>query len=107
MLENVSLPESDFILSCYALPFCDPQYFKRMWNEVLGSLNSKGIFAGNFFGKNDSWADRGITTLSIFEIEKMIAGYECLYMEENEHDGDTLQGEKKHWHNIDLVIRKY
>src|SRR3989344_844668 len=47
----------DFISAQYALPFSPPEAFDEMFGRLVESLKIGGVFTGQFFGKEDSWAD--------------------------------------------------
>lgn len=38
-----------FINASFSLPFCSPENFESLWENIKNSLKSKGVFAGQFF----------------------------------------------------------
>lgn len=68
-----------------------------------------GYFVGNFFGKNDSWANikDQMTFLSKEEVINLFNGtFEIIEFNEIEKDGKTGLGKMKHWHIYNIIARK-
>ena len=107
--EEVHLAENSALLvnASFSLPFCPPDYFETLWQQILSSLVSGGRFSGQLFGDRDSWAGSGsMTHHTRAEVERLLA---CLVLErfdEEESDGTTIDGDPKHWHIFHIVARK-
>lgn len=43
------LPQFDVIVASFSLPFCPPQHFEYVLNQLLHKLKPKGYFIGTFF----------------------------------------------------------
>jgi SAM-dependent methyltransferase len=108
--EDLALePESyDLINASMALPFCEPERHKELWERIRAALKPRGVFSGHFFGKHDGLAhDRpDMTFLWQSEVESMLIGLEIVEFSEHELDRETAQGEMRHWHYFDVVVRK-
>ena len=54
--EKMRLSPSYFINAQFSLSFCAPGHFGNVWNKIVTSLQSRGIFFGDFLGNKDSWS---------------------------------------------------
>ncbi len=105
--EEIKLMKCNFLNASYSLPFCRPEFFSRLWNEIENSILKGGRFAGNFFGKNDSWVNNKMMTFhSIEDVKKLFKNFEIEFMEEKDEDGITASGESKHWHVYSVIAKK-
>lgn len=105
--ENISLPKADLVNASYSLPFCLPDSFEELWIKITNAIKVDGIFVGNFFGTNDTWAVKDNMTFHTKEqLEKMFEDFEIKHFEEVEDDGSTATGELKHWHVFNVVASK-
>lgn len=110
-IEKAALPNAMLVNSSFALPLCPPESFFPLWSRTVAALFAGGRFAGQFFGKRDSWADpekgkTGITFLSRRQAEDLLSGLEVEYFAEEEHDSTTPRGKTKHWHVFHVVAHK-
>jgi len=97
----------DLVSAQFSLPFTSPEQFQRVFNSLTASLVQGGIFAGQFFGEKDSWADRpGMTFHTTEELDALLSSYEVLVRDEEDRDGEARSGELKHWHVFTIVARK-
>ncbi len=105
--KGVILPPADLILASYSLPFCRPQHFPALWEQVAHSVKPGGRFAGNFFGPRDSWANVPKMTFHTAEqVRALMDGLEIETFEETEEDGQSANG-PKHWHVFTVIARKW
>ena len=105
--------EFDLVHASYALPFCDPAHFDRLWASLCATLRPGGMFAGQLFGDRDAWArepPEGVvgpmTFLSRERVEQLIAGFEVVELEEEERERPTTMGVLKDWHLFHLLLRR-
>lgn len=96
----------DVIVAGFSLFFLRPWEFGQVWPRLVTALRERGIFGGQFLGVHDDWASRGYTTHTRGEVEALFGGFEILYLEEVERDGETMLREPKHWHVFHVVARK-
>jgi SAM-dependent methyltransferase len=106
--EALKLPRNcDLINASFCLPFCPPQHFSHLWEEVVNSLSSGGRFCGQLFGERDSWAiEPNLSHHTRKQVENLVNSLAIEMLEEEEHPGKTALGESKYWHIFHLVIRK-
>ncbi|CAM3815109.1 class I SAM-dependent methyltransferase [Parendozoicomonas haliclonae] len=107
--ENYGYPKADLIVANNSLYFADPEQFPQTWARIDASLDSGGIFAGDFIGYNDEWLkdpSHILNPLTENEVRALFTGYELLRFKERDEAGMTALGEEKHWHTYHLVARK-
>jgi hypothetical protein len=106
-MEEARWPEAQLVTASYALPFCPPERFEALWARIVESLPPGGRFAGQLFGERDDWSGRGdITFLTRPRLERLLGGFVLEWLVEEDEDGPTAMGERKHWHCFHVVARK-
>lgn len=101
------LPSADLVNASFALPFCHPDQFEKLWSNIGGCINSEGFFCGHFFGTKDSWSSNSTMTFHNLEaVKRLFEGFELLYFEETAKNGKTLSGKEKFWHVFHVVAKK-
>jgi SAM-dependent methyltransferase len=106
--EEVPLPLGvRLVNSSFAMPLCQPDDFRQLWQRIGEALPVGGRFSGQWYGPRDSWSDRpGITFVSRDEALALLDGFDLEMFEEEEADGVTPRGNAKHWHIFHIVARK-
>lgn len=106
--ENFSFTEKyNLITAQYALPFTHPDSFSKVMQGISNSLETGGVFTGQFFGPRDEWFGReGMTFNTENEVREFFSEYELLKFEEEEKDKPTAAGPIKHWHVFHVIARK-
>jgi SAM-dependent methyltransferase len=107
-LEEVPMPLGvKLINSSFAMPLCEPERFRDLWQRIREALPEGGRFSGQWYGVRDSWRGRpGITFLGRDEAHSLLEGLDVEMFEEEEADGVTPRGNAKHWHIFHIVARK-
>jgi tellurite methyltransferase len=104
--EDAVWSDCDLVNASFSLPFCPPARFAALWEGIVRSLRPGGRFAGQLFGEHDDWAgDPGMTSLTRREAEALLAGCTVEHFVEEDADGQTATGKKKHWHIFHIVAR--
>jgi len=97
----------DLVNAQYSLPFNSPDSFTEMFERLTGSLKSGGIFAGQFFGTEDSWSkNEKMTFHTEEEVRKLFEHYKILVFRERKENGKTASGEAKFWHVFNVIAQK-
>jgi len=105
--QDTALPNAQLINSSFALPFCPPADFPRLWQSIEAALQRGGLFAGHFFGERDQWQGRdGMSFHTREAAQALFQGWETLRFEEHEWQGKTAVGGAKHWHIFTVVARR-
>ncbi len=99
--------KADLINAGMSLPFCNPDKFDKLWENIVNAVKINGRFSGNFFGEKDEWAIfDDMTFHSKEKLESMFAKFETEFFHERDEDGETATGIKKHWHVFSIVAKK-
>jgi len=106
--EDLTLPpDVDLINASFCLPFCPPEHFPDLWEEIVIALRPGGRFCGHLFGHRDSWAIYSdLNHHSRSQVEQLLAPFSIELLDEEEHPGQTALGEDKHWHLYNIVARE-
>lgn len=97
----------DLVNAQYALPFNPPESFNSMFERLTKSLRPGGIFAGQFFGKEDSWSNaKDMTFHTEAEIYSLLSDYKVHVFREEKRKGKTASGENKFWHVFHVIAEK-
>lgn len=107
-MEAVHLSPTLLVNASFALPFCPPEAFPMLWEQIVASLLPGGRVSGQFFGVRDSWASVAprMTFHTRIEVETLLQPFVIEHLEEAEEDGTTLEGNPKHWHLFHIIARK-
>ena len=104
---EVELPDADFVYASLSLPFCAPGEFREVWRRLRKALRPRAIFAGHFFGPNDSWAETpDMTFHTREELDGLFAGFDMHMLKEQDEDGEAVSG-PKHWHVFHVIASKH
>lgn len=97
----------DLINAQFSLPFTHPTSFEDVFVKVKNSLKQGGIFVGQLFGDRDEWAnDPKITFHTREQALELLSDLEVIEFNEEEKDGTTASGSKKHWHFFRVLAQK-
>jgi hypothetical protein len=104
---ETQIPGCDLVNASYALPFCEPCHFEALWSKIVAAIRPGGRFAGQFFGRRDSWASLpGRTHHSRDEVLTLLDGFTIEMMDEEESDDAPDVRNPKHWQLFHVVARK-
>ena len=103
--EDLTLPpDVDLINASFCLPFCPPDSFAALWEEIVAAIRPGGRFCGHLFGERDSWKMyQDITCHTRSQIDQLLAPFAIELLDEEEHPGRTALGDEKHWHIYNIV----
>ncbi|MBT4099828.1 MAG: class I SAM-dependent methyltransferase [Gemmatimonadetes bacterium] len=105
--EETHIPPCDLVNASYAFPFCEPRHFGGLWDRVVAAIRPGGRLAGQFFGKEDSWAALpGRTHHDRDEIMQLLEGFQIEMMEVEEADDTPDVRNPKHWQLFHVVAKK-
>jgi tellurite methyltransferase len=108
--DTFAFPENEYDIASaiYALPFNPPETFDLVFERIMKSLKTNGVFCGQFFGVNDGWntPGRDMAFHTKEQIEKLLEGLETVFFSEQEKDGPTAVGAPKHWHVFHVIAKK-
>lgn len=105
--DNITLQSCNLLVANASLSFCHKKYFNELWKKVVNSITKDGYFVGNFFGVNDTWANRPNMTFFIKEeVIELFSSFEIINFKEVEKNGKTALGIEKHWHVFNVIAKK-
>ena len=105
--EKAALPQADLIYAGLSLPFCQPDKFQNLWQNIQDALIKGGSFAAHFFGPNDSGASsETMTFVNKVELEELLEPFDIKLIRELEEDSKTALGHEKHWHYFEVIAKK-
>ena len=103
----------DLVHAGFSLPFVARVDLAALWARVVRSLRPGGLFAGQFFGPNDSFvAQSPAGSMSVHvraEVDALLTGFEVLSIAEEERDGVigvSPTKVPKHWHVFHVIARR-
>lgn len=104
---EIELPPADLVFAQLSLPFCSPDEFPHLWEQIRTAVKPGGFFAGQFFGPNDDWAGGACLSHSVHDIEMLLDEWAILDLDEEEHEGVAgAHREPKYWHIISVIARR-
>ncbi len=103
---EASWPECDLVNASFSLPYCPPERFPDLWDQIVDSIRPGGRFCGQIFGDRDAWAGTGISVQTREQVVELLRPFEVERLEEIDEDGSTVTGNRKHWHLFHIVARK-
>jgi tellurite methyltransferase len=105
--EGLTLPTAQLVNASYALPFCDPPAFPRLWKAICDAIPVGGRFAGQFFGDRDAWVrlkDRTHHTRD--QVIELFRDFVLEDFKEIENQETGTNGEVKEWHIFHVVAKR-
>ena len=104
---NIILQSCNLLVANSSLSFCNRKNFDDLWNKIVESISKDGYFVGNFFGINDSWANRpNMTFFTKEEVIKLFSSFKIINFKEVIKNGKTALGVEKHWHVFNVIAKK-
>lgn len=103
--EDVKLPKTDAITAFFSIPFCNPQYFNKLWDKIYNSINDNGYFVGQLFGDRDDWKNAPlISTFTIEQVKEYLKMYKIIRLDEIEY---VRKIDNKKWHYYNIIAQKF
>lgn len=106
-MEDVEVPSADLVHASFSLPYCRPERFPRLWDDIRAAIGPGGRFVGELFGDRDTWAptERDMTFFQVDAARALFDGMDLESFTEEELD-DEAWGEMKHWHVFHAIARR-
>lgn len=103
---DFEIPPADVIIAGFSLFFLDQPGLESYWPRIVAALRPGGLFAGQFLGPHDEWADKEHATVDSTQLHSMLRPFDLIHFEEVDREGMTSVGKPKHWHVFHVVARK-
>ncbi|MCA3883149.1 class I SAM-dependent methyltransferase [Vibrio vulnificus] len=107
--ETFNFQSAGIVIANSSLFFADPAELGSTMQKITSSVDNGGIFAGDFLGYKDSWANGfRVPTAPVTkkELLEIFTDFDILAFSERDEVGKTLIGMEKHWHTYSLVVQK-
>lgn len=107
--EEYAFPKEEFdvVFAMFALPFCAPDKIDVVIEGIKSSLKQGGVFAGQFFGPEDTWASRkDMNFQGEQEVRAFFENFEILKLKEVKEEKPTALGDPHFWHIFHIIARK-
>lgn len=107
--EDFTYPDAGIVIANSSLYFADPSVLVDTWANIESSIVNGGVFAGDFMGINDSWAEgfRILTApLTQSQIMDLFTNFDIIQLIERDGEGVTSMGKVKHWNTYSVVAVK-
>lgn len=99
--------EFDLVIAMFALPFCAPDKINAVIENIKSSLRHGGVFAGQFFGLEDTWSNRGnMNFQNESEVRAFFEDLEILKLKEVKEERPTALDDPHFWHILHIIARK-
>lgn len=106
-MEDAPLPPADLINAGVSLPFCAPEKFPILWQNICDALKPGARFSGHFFGRNDAWSgNASMTFQNISEVKQLFQGFEIEWFNEFEGPVPIVPSGVRHGQIFEVVARK-
>ncbi len=106
-MEDALLPDSDLINAGVSLPFCAPQKFAVLWQNICHALKPGGRFSGHFFGMDDDWAvNKAMSFQTASEVEQLFQGFAIEWFNEFVGPVPIVPSGTRHGQIFEVVARK-
>lgn len=100
----------DLVHAGFSLPFCPSQHFEALWERLLRSLRSGGIFVGQLFGPDDEFVRTSpagaMTAHGMDDLPRLFERCRIIHHEQVNRAGHTAPGTPKHWHVHHLIAQR-
>ena len=101
------LPSNDLLYAGRSLPFCAEAAFPRLWSAITASVTPGGWFAGDFFGRRDSWVGReDMNFQGVEQLHELLADFDVVQLDESEGPATTPFG-AKHLHLVSVIAQRH
>ncbi len=105
--QGLQIPKATLVNASFSLPFCPPDHFSALWQQIDAAIEPGGRFSGQIFGDRDDWAiidDR--THLTRGETLKLFDQYILESFTEEDRPSKHTDEHHKHWHVFHIVAQK-
>lgn len=102
--ENIKLKKTDAVTAFFSIPFCKPEHFEQLWEQIYDCINENGYFVGQLFGDRDYRKDNQlVNTFTIEEVRDYLKKYKILKLGEIEY---IRESDNTKWHFYNIIAQK-
>jgi trans-aconitate methyltransferase len=104
-MQDADIPGAGLVYAGFALPFCPPREFGRLWRSIRTAIEPGGLLAVDLFGVRDAWAgEPDLTFVTRERLTDLLVGLDVRSLHEIEEEGQAYAG-PKHWHRFEVLAR--
>lgn len=102
---KIDLPKTDLVNSHFSMHYVKENFDSFMKNLLQNVINPKGIFIGNFLGKEDDWKENS-TTVEKEKLLEYFKDFNIFYFSEEKYYQDATSKKNKFWHVYTIIAKK-
>ena len=102
---KINLPKADLVNANFSMQYVKENFDGFMANLLQNVINPKGVFIGNFLGKEDDWKECNMTV----ERKKLVEyfkDFNIFYFSEEKYYQDATSKKNKFWHVYTVIAQK-
>ena len=105
---NIELPPCNLLIAKYSIPFCSPDKFSFLWENIRKCIFPHGYFVGTLFGIRDEWNSLNSDKVFFerYQIYELFKGFDIILFKEWEKDAVGGDGKLKYWHVFSIIAKK-
>ena len=102
---KIELPKADLVNANFSMHYVKENFDEFMVNLLQNVINPKGVFIGNFLGKEDEWKET-YTTVEKERLLEHFKDFNIFYFSEEKYYQDTARKKNKYWHVYTIIAQK-
>lgn len=102
---KIELPKADLVNANFSMHYVKENFDEFIVNLLQNVINPKGVFIGNFLGKEDEWKET-FTTVEKERLLEYFKDFNIFYFSEEKYYQDTARKKNKYWHVYTIIAQK-
>ena len=102
---KIDLPKTDLVNANFSMHFVKENFNEFIVNLLQNVINPKGVFIGNFLGKEDDW-EGFRTTVEKGKLLEYFKDFNIFYFSEEKYYKDVIGRKNKFWHVYTVIAQK-
>lgn len=102
---KIELPKVDLVNANFSMHYVKENFDEFVVNLLQNVINPKGVFIGNFLGKEDEWKET-FTTVEKERLLEYFKDFNFFYFSEEKYYQDTARKKNKYWHVYSIIAQK-
>ena len=102
---KINLPKADLVNAHFSMHYVKENFNGFMANLLQNVINPKGVFIGNFLGKEDDWNECN-TTVEKEKLLEYFKDFNFFYFSEEKYYQDAKRKKNKFWQVYTVIAQK-
>ena len=102
---KINLPKTDLVNAHFSMHYVKENFDGFIANLLQNVINPKGVFIGNFLGKEDDWNECN-TTVEKEKLLEFFKDFNFFYFSEEKYYQDATSKKNKFWHVYTVIAQK-